>query len=229
MFTKGGMGNTEYAIAFHALVLPILSAFNPDLIIVSCGFDAVCGDPIGDCNVTPIMYYHMTRSLLQTIEHVPIVVALEGGYNLDVLPLCMESVALALLDEKWVEDTQSKTKNGADNNPKTNNAKDCDDISKQLESIKLTNNSMLENGRHEMINYLPKSYDEENINPITKNAIQSINKSIRAIRSCWKDISLKEIKITKKKINRNIRASSIKDHLPDIDVDELASDLKKVN
>ena len=46
MWIKGGMGDTEYAIAFHKLVLPILNAFNPDLIIVSCGFDAACNDLI---------------------------------------------------------------------------------------------------------------------------------------------------------------------------------------
>ena len=52
MWVKGGMGDTEYAIAFHALVLPILTAFDPDLILVSSGFDAACNDLI----VSPFIF-----------------------------------------------------------------------------------------------------------------------------------------------------------------------------
>mmetsp|Transcript_23209 Transcript_23209/g.33306 ORF Transcript_23209/g.33306 Transcript_23209/m.33306 type:complete len:166 (-) Transcript_23209:125-622(-) len=48
------------------------------------------------------MYYCMTKSILCGLgEDVPIVIALEGGYNLDVISDCMEAVALALLDEPW--------------------------------------------------------------------------------------------------------------------------------
>ena len=166
-----------------------------------------------------MMYYHMTKSLLQTIENVPIVVALEGGYNLEVLPQCMESVALALLDEKWVE-------NASSNQSIVETNSEVDDISNMLENINITTN--LENGKNEMMKFLPKAYEEENIEPITKSAIQSINKSIRAIRSCWKEASLKEIKIAKKKVKRNTRLS-VKNRLSGAGVDDLTSDLDKVN
>mmetsp|Transcript_14520 Transcript_14520/g.40058 ORF Transcript_14520/g.40058 Transcript_14520/m.40058 type:complete len:237 (-) Transcript_14520:1207-1917(-) len=96
------MGNVEYAAAFAELVLPVMQSFGPDLILVACGLDAAAGDLLGDCGLTPEMYYIMTSSLLQTTgRSIPMVVVLEGGYQLDVISNCMEAVALALLDEPW--------------------------------------------------------------------------------------------------------------------------------
>ncbi len=43
----GGMGNGDYMAAFQHVLLPIAYEFNPTLIIVSAGFDAAIGDPIG--------------------------------------------------------------------------------------------------------------------------------------------------------------------------------------
>jgi len=99
-FEKGGMGNLEYAAAFSEVVLPVLFEFNPDLIIIACGLDAAKGDLLGDCGLSPEMYHVMTRSVLETAGFdTPVVVALEGGYNLKVIAECMDAVALALLDE----------------------------------------------------------------------------------------------------------------------------------
>ena len=96
------VGNTEYAAAFSELILPLVSAFDPSLIMVSCGFDAAKGDLIGDCSLSPDMYHCMTKALLETAGvRVPTVVALEGGYNLDVIANCCEAVALALLDKSF--------------------------------------------------------------------------------------------------------------------------------
>lgn len=96
------MGNTEYAGAFAELVLPVMSDFNPDLIIIACGLDAAEGDLLGDCGLSPEMYYTMTESLLEELaSDIPVVVALEGGYNLSVISNCMQAIALALLDEPY--------------------------------------------------------------------------------------------------------------------------------
>lgn len=101
----GGMGDTEYAEAFRNVVLPALDAFDPDLIIVACGLDAAKGDLLGDCGLSPAMYYAMTNSLLITCgQDIPIVIAQEGGYNPELNADCMEAVALALLNEPWKED-----------------------------------------------------------------------------------------------------------------------------
>lgn len=103
---QGGMGDTEYAEAFRTIVLPALETFSPDLIIVACGLDAAKGDLLGDCGLSPAMFYAMTNSLLKTCgQKIPIVIAQEGGYNANLNADCMEGIALALLGEPWKEDS----------------------------------------------------------------------------------------------------------------------------
>mmetsp|Transcript_32063 Transcript_32063/g.65173 ORF Transcript_32063/g.65173 Transcript_32063/m.65173 type:complete len:175 (-) Transcript_32063:174-698(-) len=99
------MGDTEYAEAFHNVVLPAIASFSPDLIIVACGLDAAEGDLLGDCGLSPAMYYAMINSVLSTAgQKIPLVIALEGGYNISLNADCVEAIALALLDEPWKED-----------------------------------------------------------------------------------------------------------------------------
>lgn len=95
------MGDLEYAAAFSEVVLPLLSHFKPDLILIACGLDAVQGDLLGDCGLSTEMYYTMTRAVIESLPSpkTPIVVALEGGYNIAKSSECMHYVALAILDE----------------------------------------------------------------------------------------------------------------------------------
>jgi histone deacetylase 6 len=76
-----GMGDAEYIYAFQEIVMPIATEFDPDLVIISAGFDAAEGDVLGGCFVTPAAYGHMTHMLMRLAKG-KIVVALEGGYNL---------------------------------------------------------------------------------------------------------------------------------------------------
>lgn len=79
-------GDSEYLLAFDELVLPVAQAFKPDVILVSCGLDAAKGDPLGQFELSPNGYAHMTRRL-QAIPSAQgrVVVVLEGGYNLDAI------------------------------------------------------------------------------------------------------------------------------------------------
>ena len=105
VWEQSGMGNTEYAIAMTQLVLPALRLFKPDLILVSAGLDAAEGDLLGDCSLTPDAYYAITNALLNEAgRKTPLVVVLEGGYNLNLSADCMEAMSLAMLDEPWKED-----------------------------------------------------------------------------------------------------------------------------
>ena len=45
-----------------------LVQFNPELVLVSCGFDAAQGDPLGGYSVTPAGYAHMTHMLMSLAE-----------------------------------------------------------------------------------------------------------------------------------------------------------------
>ena len=102
------MGDAEYAGVFSNLLLPVLYNYKPDLIIVACGLDAVKGDLIGDNGLSSAMYYTMTRSLLEAAPKTPIVMALEGGYNVAKSAECMENVTLALLDEPLDSEQRKK-------------------------------------------------------------------------------------------------------------------------
>nr|XP_024387376.1 histone deacetylase 15-like isoform X2 [Physcomitrium patens]XP_024387378.1 histone deacetylase 15-like isoform X2 [Physcomitrium patens] len=77
----GGIGDEDYLSAFQHIVMPIARQFEPDITIVSAGFDAASGDPLGGCDVTPEGYAQMT-SLLSFLAAGRILVVLEGGYNL---------------------------------------------------------------------------------------------------------------------------------------------------
>lgn len=76
-----GVGDRDYLSAFEHIVMPIARHFQPDLTIISAGFDAARGDPLGGCDVTPQGYAHMTH-LLSSLSQGRLLVVLEGGYNL---------------------------------------------------------------------------------------------------------------------------------------------------
>ena len=91
------MSNGDYLSAFSHVLIPIAYEYNPDIIIVSAGFDAAEGDPIGECRVTPEGYAHMT-SMLKSIA--PVVLVLEGGYNLRSTARSTEACLRVLLGEQ---------------------------------------------------------------------------------------------------------------------------------
>jgi len=213
-WTSCGMGNVEYAAAFSELVLPLLSAYKPDLILISCGFDAVKDDHIGDCNLTPDMYYSMTRSVIKTVGlSVPVVVALEGGYNLDIIPLCMEAVALAMLDEpldyrkkKKLPPRSAKSVGASSDlfnslptelnekktnitNNKINNRNERKQTHRRKET-RMSILSRLEDGRRELSHlWLHNATNDKQRGYAKNSAIRCINQSMRAIRDAamWKD------------------------------------------
>ncbi|KAF2710887.1 putative histone deacetylase [Pleomassaria siparia CBS 279.74] len=76
-----GMGDAEYIYAFQEVIMPIAAEFDPDLVIISAGFDAAEGDMLGGCHVSPACYAHMTHMLMR-IAGGKVAVCLEGGYNL---------------------------------------------------------------------------------------------------------------------------------------------------
>lgn len=94
-----GFGAADYAAAFDYLLMPIAKVFQPDIVLVSAGFDAAPNDPLGDCCVSPYGYYTMIKKLM-TLANGKLVLALEGGYNLDNLANSMLSCFKALLNDE---------------------------------------------------------------------------------------------------------------------------------
>ncbi|KAL4246025.1 hypothetical protein ABKN59_008832 [Abortiporus biennis] len=93
-----GMGDADYLHAFQAIIMPIAVEFAPDLVIISAGFDAAEGDELGECHVSPAGYAHMTH-MLSALAGGRLVVALEGGYNLDAISASALAVTRVLLGE----------------------------------------------------------------------------------------------------------------------------------
>ncbi|WOL15300.1 histone deacetylase 15 isoform X3 [Canna indica] len=94
----GGVGDNDYIYAFQHVVLPIALEFAPDITIVSAGFDAARGDPLGCCDVTPVGYAQMTQ-MLTGLSQGKLLVILEGGYNLRSISSSATAVVKVLLGE----------------------------------------------------------------------------------------------------------------------------------
>ncbi|KAJ7956592.1 Histone deacetylase [Quillaja saponaria] len=97
-WSRGGVGDNDYFFAFQHVVLPIASEFAPDFTIISAGFDAARGDPLGCCDVTPDGYAQMTH-MLNAISSGKLLVTLEGGYNLRSISSSATAVIKVLLGE----------------------------------------------------------------------------------------------------------------------------------
>ena len=97
-WSEQGVGDGEYMAAFQKIVMPIAQEFNPDLVIVSAGFDAAAGDDLGGCWVSPACYSHMTH-MLMSLANGKVAVCLEGGYNLRAISRSALAVAKTLMGE----------------------------------------------------------------------------------------------------------------------------------
>jgi len=87
-----GTGEGEYLRAFREEIVPALTSFKPDLLLISAGFDAHRDDPLGGMLLDDGSFGKMT-ALVRDIA--PVVSFLEGGYDLDALA---RSVAVHLTE-----------------------------------------------------------------------------------------------------------------------------------
>jgi acetoin utilization deacetylase AcuC-like enzyme len=88
-----GDGGMKFRSAFENVILPQLTKFAPELIIISAGFDAHRRDPLASLNLDAEDFGWVTRKLMDTADASAggrIVSVLEGGYDLQGLK---ESVA----------------------------------------------------------------------------------------------------------------------------------------
>ncbi|XP_073508205.1 polyamine deacetylase HDAC10 isoform X2 [Phyllobates terribilis] len=87
-----GMGNADYIAAFFHVLLPLAFEFNPELVLVSAGYDSGIGDPEGLMYATPECYAHLTHMLMH-LAGGKLCMILEGGYHLRSLS---ESVSMTV-------------------------------------------------------------------------------------------------------------------------------------
>ncbi|KAG9510751.1 Histone deacetylase 6, partial [Fragariocoptes setiger] len=92
------MTETEYMIAMFNIVLPCAYEFNPDLVLISSGFDAATNDPLGQYKVNPTAYSHFIHHLMPLASG-KLVVCLEGGYDLEAISKASTAVLCSLLGD----------------------------------------------------------------------------------------------------------------------------------
>lgn len=93
-----GAGNDELIGAFRNDLLPAARAFQPDLVLISAGFDSRIDDPLGSFQVDDEGFRELTRILLEIADlHAGgrVVSVLEGGYN----PAGLASAVTAHVEE----------------------------------------------------------------------------------------------------------------------------------
>jgi len=84
----GGQGDEEYANIFNSLIEPLACQYQPELILVSAGFDGHYADGISSMRLGFQGFAYMTRVLVQLANALcggKILVAMEGGYNISGL------------------------------------------------------------------------------------------------------------------------------------------------
>jgi acetoin utilization deacetylase AcuC-like enzyme len=79
----------------------LVRAWEPQLVLISAGFDAHVADPLATCTVSEAGFAGMAASLRRAADQVgaPVGVVLEGGYDLGALSRSMAAVMPVLVDD----------------------------------------------------------------------------------------------------------------------------------
>jgi acetoin utilization deacetylase AcuC-like enzyme len=96
-----GSGRNEIVGAFATILLPAAEAFEPDLILLSAGFDSRVGDPLGQFRLTDEDFADLTRLMIGLATRYcgsKLISVLEGGYHLEGLALAAEAHIRALME-----------------------------------------------------------------------------------------------------------------------------------
>jgi len=97
-----GCGDAEYAALYRRLVVPIGRDFDPELLLVSAGYDSGRGDPLAPMDVTERGFAAIVDACLSITEGTAAgraVFALEGGYDLGNLERATGETLRAMLDD----------------------------------------------------------------------------------------------------------------------------------
>jgi acetoin utilization deacetylase AcuC-like enzyme len=97
----GGSGDLAYRSLIEHVAGGLIAAWEPQLLLVSAGFDAHRDDPLASCRVSEAGFAAMAASLRRAADSVgaPMGVVLEGGYDLGALARSMAALMPALVDE----------------------------------------------------------------------------------------------------------------------------------
>ncbi|KAF0154668.1 MAG: histone deacetylase family protein [Syntrophaceae bacterium] len=119
---RPGAVNGTFIAAFRRVLEPIAQAFEPELILVSAGFDTYYQDPLGSMRVTPEGFAAMARVLLNTADKCcagRVVAVLEGGYHIMGLVRSVKATLEEMFDEThWTDKKLDAMEQAADDENK---------------------------------------------------------------------------------------------------------------
>jgi acetoin utilization deacetylase AcuC-like enzyme len=95
----GGSGDAVYRSLIEHVACGLIRSWEPQLVLVSAGFDAHRNDPLATCRVSEAGYAGMTASLRRASDGVgaPMALVLEGGYDLGALSDSMAALMPVLV------------------------------------------------------------------------------------------------------------------------------------
>ena len=91
-----GLPAAQYLTDLWHAIVASTTGWSPDLILISAGFDAMDGDPLGQFTLEAADYADLTRRIRERMPLVPVVGLLEGGYRPDRLAEGVVAVVQAL-------------------------------------------------------------------------------------------------------------------------------------
>ncbi len=101
---SAGSGDEAFLAVMDRLILPLLGRFEPQMLLVSYGFDPHWKDPLGSLLLSAAGYGALARRLADWADaHCAgrVAVFLEGGYHLEAGAACTQAVVAALLGLPW--------------------------------------------------------------------------------------------------------------------------------
>jgi len=110
-----GSGDAEYGNVFVHILRPIALSYKPQLVLVSAGFDTYFRDPLGGMRMTEGGYARLTNIIMdiaQTTCDGKIIIALEGGYDLDGLAASTKAVLNELRGNSTSDSAQCERDEG---------------------------------------------------------------------------------------------------------------------
>jgi acetoin utilization deacetylase AcuC-like enzyme len=99
-----GSGPEAYGAAFRELVLPVLKAFDAELVLVSSGLDGHRRDPLAQLELDAECFGAMASALVEHVDeagHGRLALVLEGGYDLDAIEESVYAMVRALAGERY--------------------------------------------------------------------------------------------------------------------------------
>ncbi|QUJ69867.1 class II histone deacetylase (plasmid) [Photobacterium sp. GJ3] len=94
-----GSGIGAYKATIEQIVEPAIKRFQPELIVIACGFDASAMDPLGCMILNAETYHWMTKRMMQCAADTcggKLAMIHEGGYSEGYVPFCGHAVIEAL-------------------------------------------------------------------------------------------------------------------------------------